>query len=271
MKISIYQLDAFTDKQFGGNPAAVCLLDDWPEDSLLQAIAMENNLAETAFITENIDGSYQIRWFTPSFEIPLCGHATLASGYVLFEYYDYQGENIHFHSQSGELIVHRQEDLLMMDFPAYEPEPAVWTDEMTAALRLKPRTFFRSGINYYGVYENEDQVRSMEPDYRLIRDIMEGTDIIGFVATAKAREYDFVSRYFAPEPGTSVTEDPVTGSIHSALVPFWAKQLGKKKLHAFQASARGGELCCELSEKDGQKRAFIGGYVQPYLQGTITV
>ncbi|TVM01839.1 MAG: isomerase [Candidatus Brocadia sp. WS118] len=271
MKIPIYQVDAFARKQFAGNPAAVCVLESWLDDKTLQAIAAENNLAETAFFTTNSDGSYQLRWFTPSFEIPLCGHATLAAGFVLFQYRGHTGTPVRFHSKSGELFVHRDGELLMMDFPAYDTEPSVLTDAVIEALGGRPREFLRSGINYYAIYDREDEVRSLKPDYALILDIMRGTDIIGFVPTAKAKDYDFVSRYFAPEEGTAITEDPVTGSTHSVLVPLWAERLGKKKLHAYQASERGGELFCELHETKGIKRAMIGGYVQPYLQGFIEV
>ncbi len=271
MKIPIYQVDAFTDKLFQGNPAAVCVLKSWPPDSVLQAIATENNLAETAFFTPKNDGSFDLRWFTPSFEIPLCGHATLASGFVLFNYYGHKEGVIRFHSKSGELVVRKDGERLVLDFPAYGTEPAVLTDKMAQALGETPKSFLRSGINYYAIYDHEDQVRSLKPDYELMLDTMRGTDIIGFVATARATEYDFISRYLAPEEGTSITEDPVTGSTHSVLVPFWAEQSGKNRLHAFQASQRGGDLFCELRETNGIKRVFIGGYVQPYLQGVIQV
>jgi PhzF family phenazine biosynthesis protein len=271
MKIPIYQVDAFAQKQFTGNPAAVCALESWLDDKTLQNIAAETNLAETAFFTPNTDGSYQLRWFTPSFEIPLCGHATLATGFVLFQYCGHTDTPIRFHSKSGELLVHRDGELLMMDFPAYDTEPSLLTDVVVEALGGRPREYLRSGINYYAIYEHEDQVRSLKPNYALILDIMRGTDIIGFVPTAKAKDYDFVSRYFAPEEGTNITEDPVTGSIHSVLVPLWAERLGKNKLRSYQASERGGELFCELREMNGTKHAMIGGYVQPYLQGFIEV
>ena len=271
MKIPIYKVDAFAQKRFAGNPAAVCVLESWLDDNILQAIAAENNLAETAFFTPNADGSYHLRWFTPSFEIPLCGHATLATGFVLFHYCGHSDATIRFHSKSGELLIHREGELLMMDFPAYPTEITVLTDMMIDALGGRPREFLRSGINYYAIYEDEDEVRSLKPNYAIILDIMRGTDIIGFVPTAPAKNYDFVSRYFAPEKGTNITEDPVTGSTHSVLVPLWAERLKKKKLRAYQASERGGELFCELREKDGRKRAMIGGYVQPYLQGFIEV
>jgi PhzF family phenazine biosynthesis protein len=271
MKIPIYQVDAFASKRFTGNPAAVCVLESWPDDDLLQAIAAENNLAETAFFTSNTDGSYRLRWFTPSFEIPLCGHATLAAGYVPFHYLGHSDTKIRFHSQSGPLLVFREGELLMMDFPAYDLESAALTEITIEALGGRPREFFRAGSNYYAIFEDEDQVRSLKPNYDLILGILRGTDIIGFVPTATAKDYDFISRYFAPEEGTSVAEDPVTGSTHSVLVTLWASRLGKSRLRAYQASARGGELFCELKEANGEKRALIGGYVQPYLQGFIEV
>lgn len=271
MKIPIYQVDAFARERFSGNPAAVCVLESWLDDKMLQAIAIENNLAETAFITPNSDGSYHLRWFTPGFEIALCGHATLATAFVLFEYCNYEESIIRFQSKSGELRVQQEGELLMMDFPAYDTEPAELTDLMVEALGGRPREFLRSETNYYAIYDSEAQVRSLKANFKLILDIMRGTDIIGFMPTAPAKEYDFISRYFAPEEGTDITEDPVTGSIHSALVPLWAERLQKKKLMAYQASKRGGELFCELRETDGIKRAMIGGYVQPYLQGFIDI
>ena len=267
----MYQVDAFASRQFTGNPAAVCILETWLDDKVLQAIAQENNLAETAFTCPETDGSYQLRWFTPSFEMPLCGHATLATAYVLFHYHGHEDSVIRFHSKSGELAVHRDGARLVMDFPAYDTDPAELTDAMIEALGNCPAEFLRSGINYYAVYQAEEQVRNLQPGYTKIQDIIRGTGMIGVVATAKARDYDFVSRYFAPEQSTSVTEDPVTGSTHSVLVPLWAKSLGKNRLHAYQASARGGELFCELRESDGITRALIGGYVHPYLQGFIEI
>jgi len=238
---------------------------------VLLDIAAENNLAETAFLVANADGSFQLRWFTPSFEIPLCGHATLAAGFVLFRYRAHAGSAIRFHSQSGELLVHRRGDLLMMDFPAYDCEPAVLTDSIAAALSARPSEFLRSGINYYAIFDHEEQVLSLRPDYAMLLDIMSGTEIIGFVPTSTAKNYDFVSRYFAPEAGTNITEDAVTGSIHSALIPLWSERLGKNRMLAYQASKRGGELICELVHSSGSKRAMIGGQVQPYLQGSIEI
>ncbi|MEL6612096.1 MAG: PhzF family phenazine biosynthesis protein [Bacteroidota bacterium] len=271
MRIPLFQVDAFASQQFAGNPAAVCVLEAWPDDALLQAIAAENNLAETAFVSANPDGSYRLRWFTPSFEIPLCGHATLATGFVLFHHLGVERTPLRFHTRSGELLVYRDGDRLVMDFPAYAAEPATLTDRIVAGLGGRPTEFLRAGINYYAVFEDEAQVRALQPDYGLLIDLMRGSEMIGFVPTAPGRDYDFVSRYLAPEEGTTMTEDPVTGSIHCALVPLWADRLGKTTLHAYQASARGGELFCELIERDGMPRTLIGGSVQPYLEGVIEV
>lgn len=271
MKIPIYQVDAFASKQFSGNPAAVCVLESWLADEILQAIATENNLAETAFFKPDVDRSYELRWFTPSFEIPLCGHATLASGFVLFHFYHLEETTIRFHTKSGELLVYREADRIMMNFPAYPVEKVTLTEIIVNALGGRPKEFLRSGINYYAIFEHEEEVRSLKPNYSIILDIIRGTDMIGFVPTSVANEYDFVSRYFAPEDGTNMTEDPVTGSIHSVLVPLWSERLGKTKLRAYQASHRGGVLYCELQKKNGINRTIVGGHVQPYLQGFIEI
>lgn len=271
MKIPIYQVDAFAGKRFTGNPAAVCILPKWLDDKTMQQIAEENNLAETAYIVANDDGSFQLRWFTPTFEIPLCGHATLASGFVLFQYGGFTGDTIKFHSKSGDLFVSREGEMMIMDFPAYTFESAELRQDMIKGIGGEPKEFYRAGINYYAVFGNETEVRSLNPDYGKILEIMKGTDIIGFVPTAGGEKYDFVSRYFGPEEGSGIQEDPVTGSIHSALIPFWSKRLGKTKLKAYQASSRGGELFCEYKEIEGNYRCIIGGYVQPYLVGEVEV
>ncbi len=249
----------------------MCLLESWLDDSLLQSIATENNLSETAFVKKRSVGQYELRWFTPSFEISLCGHATLAASYVIFQHVDGEQEVIHFFTKSGELIVTREDGRLVMDFPSYEVEPINTTQTMIAGLGGTPREMFQSGINYYAIFDSEHEVRSLTPDFAAILDLIRGNQFIGIVPTARGEEYDFVSRYFAPEEGTNMGEDPVTGSIHSVLIPYWADRLGKTKMHAYQASERGGELFCELIERDGFKRSIIGGVVQPYLEGIIEV
>lgn len=256
---------------FEGNPAAVCVLDSWLDDNVLQSIAEENNLAETAFVVHNSGARFDLRWFTPSFEIPLCGHATMAASYVIFNYLDAELDILEFNTKSGDLRVQQREDLVVMDFPAYEAHPIQTTQLMIAGLGGIPTEVFEAGINFYATFETEEEVRSLQPDFNAVLDLIRGTDKIGIVPTARGVEHDFVSRYFAPEEGTSIGEDPVTGSIHCVLVPFWSKRLGKTKMTAFQASARGGELFCELIEKNGLSRTLISGTVQPYLEGFIRI
>ncbi len=270
MKLPIYQVAAFASKPFSGNPAAVCVLDNWLDDEQLQAIARENNLSETAFVVALNDEHYHLRWFTPSFEIPLCGHATLAAAYVLFRYRDHHGPRVLFQTQSGELGVQDAGERLVMDFPAYRMTPIDVDDDFGQALGGDPVACYRAGINLYALFEHESQVRSLQPDYDRILRIMARTGTIGMVPTAPGKAHDFVSRYFAPEAGTGITEDPVTGSIHCALIPFWAERLGKQKMIAWQASQRGGELTCEMHEGE-DPRVGIAGQVQPYLTGEISL
>ena len=264
MKIlRIFQIDAFASDIFVGNPAAVCPLDSWLQESVMQAIAAENNLSETAFLVPEVDG-YRIRWFTPREEVPLCGHATLASAFVVFTELEPGKDSVRFQSRSGELIVQRDGKLLNMDFPAYEmercPEPPA---DLLLGLNVEPLEVFavHSNPNYYVLYETEDQVRSITPDFKII----ERLHPYGVIVTAPGTDSDCASRYFVP--GFGIPEDPVTGSIHSALIPFWAERLHKKKIHARQVSHRGGELYCE----DRGTRVQIGGYAVKYLEGTITI
>ncbi|TAE26628.1 MAG: PhzF family phenazine biosynthesis protein [Candidatus Kapaibacterium sp.] len=272
--LPIYQVDAFTTKRFCGNPAAIIPLQDWLSDELMQTIAMENNLAETAYFMRRADGSYDLRWFTPELEIPLCGHATLASAYVLYEYLGYSGEMIRFYSKSGELTVEKTADKLMLNFPARplhslphdkEEHLRVW---LSSALGRMPLEIYASVNNYFLVMHSEDDVRAMQPDFLSLRTLPEMTGII--VTAAGTDRYDCVSRYFAPTAG--VPEDPVTGSAHCSIVPYWSKKLGKKDIVAYQASARGGELFCTfLSEENGNDRVTMAGNVVPYLKGEIMV
>lgn len=271
MKIPIYQVDAFASKQFSGNPAGVCLLNEWPEDALLQNIAAENNLAETAFLVPIDNDTFHLRWFTPTFEIPLCGHATLASAYVIFTFTDYSHRIVNFQTQSGKLSVENKEGLLWMNLPAYEMEPYPLCSQVIDSLGIAPMSFMKSGINLYAFYQNEQQVRQIQPNYPLLLDAIQSHEVIGVVASAMGTEYDFVSRYFAPEEGLTVTEDPVTGSIHAALVPYWGQKLNKKSMLAYQASQRGGVLQCRWQTEYEENRTLLGGEVQPYLLGEITV
>jgi PhzF family phenazine biosynthesis protein len=257
VRIPIYQVDAFTGRLFAGNPAAVCPLETWLEAPQMQSIAAENNLSETAFFVRNGE-SYDLRWFTPACEVDLCGHATLASAFVVFEILDPAAKLVRFQTRSGELRVSRDGDLLTMDFPARPPQPCDPSPALAAALGKPPREL-GAARDYLAVYDSEDDVRSLAPDMRAVAAL----DRFAVIVTAPGRHADFVSRFFAPAHG--VDEDPVTGSAHCTLIPYWAERLGKTKLHALQVSARGGELWCEL--KGG--RVTISGRAVRYLEGTI--
>ena len=259
MKIPIIQVDAFTSQVFRGNPAAICPLGSWLDDQTLQSIAAENNLSETAFLVGG-DGRYEIRWMTPVAEVDLCGHATLASAFVLFGEAEKGRDEIVFRSKSGELKVRRDGDLLILDFPSRPPQPMTASEDLLEGLGHPPREVW-AARDYLAVFETEQEVRTLAPDFgRLAR-----VDRFAVIATARGDRVDFVSRFFAP--GKGIPEDPVTGSAHCTLVPFWSKRLGKKSLHALQVSARGGELFCE----DRGERVTIAGRAVRYLQGTIEI
>ena len=259
MKLPIYQIDAFTTKAFGGNPAAVCPLTAWIPDALMQSIAAENNLAETAFFVPQGDG-YDIRWFTPLAEVKLCGHATLASAYVVFERLAHGGEKITFHSKSGPLFVTKSDGRIALDFPANPPRPCAPPPGLVESLGKAPTEVRRADV-YFAVYGTEAEVRSLSPDMAGI----EKLDEHAVIATAPGTDVDFVSRFFAPQVG--IPEDPATGSAHCKLVPYWAERLGKTVLRARQVSARVGELWCELRGD----RVIMSGHAAPYLEGTIDV
>ena len=257
MRIPIFQVDAFTGRLFAGNPAAVCPLETWLEDSQMQSIAAEINLSETAFFVRNGE-SYDLRWFTPACEVDLCGHATLASAFVVFEILDPAASLVRFQTRSGELRVSRHGDLLTMDFPARPPQPCNLSLALATALGKPPREL-GAARDYLAVYDSEDDVRALAPNMPAVAAL----DRFAVIVTAPGRDADFVSRFFAPAHG--VDEDPVTGSAHCTLVPYWAERLGKTKLHALQVSARGGELWCELKGD----RVTISGRAVRYLEGTI--
>ncbi|HME42456.1 MAG TPA: PhzF family phenazine biosynthesis protein [Syntrophorhabdales bacterium] len=259
MDIKFYQIDAFADRVFAGNPAGVCFLDAWPEDRLLQSIASENNLSETAFLVRQGD-LYELRWFTPKVEVDLCGHATLASAFAIFERERSEIRRVDFRTKSGLLSVERERDLLMMDFPARPPGPCNPPPGLARILGLPPVRTMRAR-DLLAVYEEEDEVRELTPDYRGIAAL----EYLGVIVTAPGKKSDFVSRFFAPRVG--VPEDPVTGSAHCTLIPYWSGRLGKKQLHALQLSERGGELFC----LDKGERVGIGGRAVTYLSGTLTV
>ncbi|MBC8367097.1 PhzF family phenazine biosynthesis protein [bacterium] len=257
MKLKLYQVDAFTEHLFGGNPAAVIPLETWLPDRAMQAIAMENNLSETAFLV--LEGEkWHVRWFTPSVEVDLCGHATLASAFTLFHTGLAKGNEIVFDSKSGELRVERDGDLLRMDFPARPALPQLESAEIIEALGVKPRGFY-AARDLLVLFDSEEEVRKLKPDFVK----MASLDFFAVVATAPGDEVDFVSRFFAPVQG--IDEDPVTGSAHSTLIPFWAERLGKQKLKARQISSRGGELDCEHRGE----RVSIAGKAVLYLTGEI--
>lgn len=259
MKIPMYQIDAFTGRLFGGNPAAVCPLEDWLDDATLQAIALENNLSETAFFIDRGD-RFDLRWFTPAAEVDLCGHATLATAYVLFNDLDIGGSEVRFDTRSGPLAVRRDGDLLELDFPARPPEPWPESEAVAGALGRSPTEILKN-VKCLAVFDREGDVRAIAPDFPRIAAL----PCNGIIVTAPGDSVDFVSRYFAPKFG--IPEDPVTGSAHCELIPYWAKRLGKKKLVARQLSARGGELRCE----DRGDRVGIAGTAVKYLEGIIEV
>ncbi len=267
MKIPLYQLDAFTDRPFEGNPAAVCPLEAWLDDGVLQKIAAENNLSETAFFIrddESEGNGFGLRWFTPVSEVDLCGHATLATAWVIFNRLAPDRGTLRFETRSGELIVERGDgDLLVMDFPARPAVPCEAPRALVGGLGAEPVEVLASERDYLAVFAAEDEVRKLKPDFARLR----GLDRLGIIASSPGESADFVSRFFAPSVG--VPEDPVTGSAHCTLVPYWAARLGRGEatLEARQISARGGRLTCRLLGD----RVTIAGRAALYLCGEITL
>jgi predicted PhzF superfamily epimerase YddE/YHI9 len=259
MDIPIYQVDAFTEQRFSGNPAAVCPLNEWLPDAVLQAIATENNLSETAFFMPQGDG-YALRWFTPGCEVDLCGHATLASAYVLFEELGAKKPALRFQTKSGELVVRRERGLLLMDFPSRPPLSTAVHPDLLGALGGEPLAVL-AARDYLVRYRTEREVAELNPRFEQLL----GIDKFAVIVTAAGNDCDFVSRFFAPAKG--VPEDPVTGSAHCSLVPYWATELGKDTLQAKQISRRGGRLYCKLNGD----RVEIGGHAAMFLRGTISV
>ena len=261
MKLPIYQVDAFTSEVFGGNPAAVCPLEYWIDDAKMQAIAAENNLSETAFFAKEGD-HYKLRWFTPACEVNLCGHATLASGFVYMNELEPGQSSVQFQTRSGRLIVRREDELLAMELPALPPWRAPGTPaNLQHGLDSAPRALWQVQDNYFAIYETEDEIRTVKPNSALL----EKLHPFGVCITAPGNNSDFVSRYFAPSYG--IKEDPVTGSTHCSLTPYWSQRLNKQKLHAFQVSTRRGELWCEMAGD----RVVVRGKAVLYLQGSIAV
>jgi PhzF family phenazine biosynthesis protein len=260
-QIPIFQVDAFTNQLFRGNPAAVCVLDDWLEDKTMQAIAAENNLSETAYVIPQGD-DYAIRWFTPVSEVELCGHATLASAFVLFQFYRKEAIQLVFHSRyKGILSVQKDSRYLLLDFPADEPQVVEVPDPLVKMIGGQPLTACIGSTDWLLEYDSQETIRELTPDFKALA----AWDARGIIVTAPGYDCDFVSRFFAPAEG--IDEDPVTGSAHTLLVPFWASKMKQKSFVARQLSVRGGELLCEYA----QDRVKISGQAQLYLQGEIFI
>ena len=265
MAIEYHVIDVFTDKLFHGNPAGVCLLESWLPDDTMQSIAAENNLSETAFLVKQEGGLYGLRWFTPAIEIDLCGHATLASAFVLFDEQEKTASELKFETMSGPLSVTREGDLYVLNLPAAPTEECFDCPVIKNALGVRPFLVYRS-IDFLVLLGSEDEVRAINPDFALLKQLKSemGHDRFGVIVTASGNDCDFVSRYFAPNVG--VDEDPVTGRAHCTLTPFWAARLGKKVMSARQLSQRGGVLKCE----ECGDRVKIGGRAVRYLRGHLT-
>ena len=259
MNIRQYQVDAFATRAFEGNPAAVCPLERWLDDGLLQAIAEENNLSETAFFVPS-DQGFRLRWFTPASEVELCGHATLATAHVLFEHLGHAAQTVTFETRSGPLTVKRKGGLLEMDFPARAPTPCASFELLARALGRQPLEVLRAD-DYLVVFDSEAAVRDIRPDFALLGTL----DLRGVIITAPGSSEDFVSRFFAPRLG--IPEDPVTGSAHCTLAPYWAERLGKRCLSARQVSKRGGSILCELN--DG--RVLLSGSAVTFMEAQISL
>ncbi|TLP77332.1 PhzF family phenazine biosynthesis protein [Maribacter sp. ACAM166] len=262
MKQKIYQIDAFTKTLFGGNPAAVCILNSWLSDETMQNIAAENNLAETAFAVKK-ENHYELRWFTPEIEVDLCGHATLATAFVLYNYYGFKENTLRFIStRSGELLVQNNENrLLTMDFPTDDLNTITEQAAITKAIGKKPLETFKGKTDFLLIYESQEIIESIRPNFHLLNEL----ECRGIIVSAKGNEVDFVSRFFAPQCG--IPEDPVTGSAHTTLTPYWSKKLNKTTLTAKQLSKRGGMLQCEYNGE----RIKISGNAVCYLIGEIEI
>lgn len=261
MKIRLFQVDAFTDKVFGGNPAAVCILDVWLDDALMQQVAAENNLSETAFAVAKAN-AYEIRWFTPLSEVDLCGHATLAAAHVLYNHYGFEGGKIMFQTQErGQLGVEKDGDMLTLDFPADPPEKIDDPQDLIGGIGKTPTESFRGRSDYLLIYDTQKDIEDISPDFNRLAEI----DLRGIIVSAPGIYTDFVSRFFAPKLG--INEDPVTGSAHTTLSPFWSKKLGRNILTARQLSSRRGDLKCELTGG----RVYITGGAVTYLEGEIEI
>ena len=260
VSVPYFQIDAFSARIFQGNPAGVCLLESWLPDDVLQKVAAENNLSETAFVVGQ-EGEFDLRWLTPTTEVDLCGHATLASAFVIFTELGFKGETVRFHTRSGVVSATRHEEIITLDFPAWSLHPCPAPADLVEGLGWMPGEVHRAGEDYLAVVASESDVRALEPNMAALAAL----DCRGIIVAAPGSDADFVSRFFAPRVG--IPEDPVTGSAHSALIPYWSARLGKTKLFARQLSSRGGEIFCEARGE----RVGIGGRAALYSRGRLEV
>lgn len=261
MQLKLYQVDAFSNKLFSGNPAAVCIIDNWLEDELMQNIALENNLSETAFVVPR-GNDFEIRWFTPAVEVDLCGHATLAAGHVIFNYTGFSGDEVLFETKnSGFLKVKKEGDFLTLDFPADDVKKVSPPERILKALEIEPIECYKGKTDFMFVFASRQEVENVQVDCSIADDV----SFRGIIVTAKGDDVDFVSRFFAP--GAGILEDPVTGSAHTTLTPYWTRKLGKEELSARQLSKRGGELKCKMAGD----RVLISGQAVTYMIGEVEV
>lgn len=259
MQLKLYQVDAFSNRLFSGNPAAVCIIDEWLDDDLMQNIALENNLSETAFVVPK-GNDFKIRWFTPAIEVDLCGHATLAAGHVIFNHTAYSGDEINFESQkSGLLKVKKEGEFLTLDFPTDEVKKVSPPEQLLKALEIEPIECYKGKTDFMFVFASRQEVENVQVDCSFAGEV----NFRGIIVTAKGNDVDFVSRFFAP--GAGILEDPVTGSAHTTLTPYWSKKLEKDELFARQLSKRGGELKCRVVGE----RVLISGQAITYMVGEI--
>ncbi len=275
IRLPVFQVDAFTSSPFSGNPAAVCILDEFPPEETMGKIAMEMNLSETAFVSPLMDrraggrGSFRIRWFTPAVEVPLCGHATLAAAHVIFTEMGYEPGRITFESASGQLAADFDGNGVTLDFPLNEPEPVGIPLDVLSALgieKVEEAQIYRNAEMLLLRVDNEDTVRTLQPDFQaMLRADREGENYQGVIVTSPSETFDFISRYFGPWEG--LNEDPVTGSAHTVLAPYWSRKIRKNRFKAFQASRRGGYLEVSLSEG----RVFIKGEARTVLTGELLI
>lgn len=259
MKLNLYQIDAFATKVFEGNPAAICPLKSWLPDATMQNIAKENNLAETAFFVPLHDHTFQLRWFTPDREVDLCGHATLATAFTIFNCLNFKGKKITFETLSGPLHITQQENLLTMDFPLRHASPCADFLDLDKILNMKVEATLQFGKKYVVVVNDPAAIKNLQPDFAALSRY----DVEALILTAKDTQYDFVSRYLKPH--ATLKEDPVTGSAHCILAPYWQTRLNRKSFHVYQASPRGGEMWCEIKDD----RVFLTGSAVLYMKAVI--